>query len=244
MNFSQFYRACLPLTESRLRQRRDYLDDHAVRFWRTYRSCKRHLSPGARVLSIGAGSAYIETILATELNVSVTLFDFPEMLKVQESFNHAQGFQTIGGDITQYEAPKGDPSFDLILSSEVVEHVPEAPERHIARFRPHLKPGGVFVITTPNFGSFRNLMRFALQLPVLEDPALSFLPPSFLNEQYHRREYMPCEIESALGQCGLRRERVEFTMNAAARSARALVFAPFEAAIPRWRLTQIVTARG
>lgn len=244
MNFSQFYRACLPLTESRLRQRRDYLDDHAIRFWRTYRSCERYLSRGAQVLSIGAGSAYIETILATELKASVTLFDFPEMLQVQENFNRAQGFRTIGGNIAQYEASAGGGSFDLILSSEVVEHVPEAPERHIARFRPHLKPGGVFVITTPNFGSFRNLIRFALQLPVLEDPALAFLPPSFLNEQYHRREYMPCEIETALSQCGLRRERIEFTMNSTTRSARDLVFVPFEAAIPRWRATQIVTARG
>jgi 2-polyprenyl-3-methyl-5-hydroxy-6-metoxy-1,4-benzoquinol methylase len=182
--------------------------------------------------------------LASQLKCSVTIFDFPGMLAAQESFYQSQGFRAVGGDIAQYQATADAEPFDLILSSEIVEHIPEAPSRHIGRFRPHLKAGGVLVITTPNLGAFRNLVKFALQRAVLEKPEYSFLPPTFENEQYHRREYMPGEIRAALESCALRPERLEFSMNSVNRPTRDLVFMPFEKLVPRWRLTQIATARA
>ncbi len=244
MNFSEFYELCVPLTESRIRQKRNYFDDHAVRFYRTYLACARCLQPGKRVLSVGAGAAYVESVLVSQLQCSVTIFDFPGMITAQEKFYQSQGFRAVGMDIARYQATDDAEPFDLVLSSEIVEHIPEAPSRHIGRFRSHLKTGGALVITTPNFGSFRNLVRFALQRAVLEKPELSFLPSTFENEQYHRREYMTCEIRAALESCALRPERLDFSMNSANRSTKDLVFMPFEKLVPRWKMTQIATARA
>lgn len=52
-------------------------------------------------------------------------------------------------DITKIPAP--DASFDAILCSEVLEHVPE-PSRALDEFARLLKPGGVMILTAP-FGS-------------------------------------------------------------------------------------------
>jgi 2-polyprenyl-3-methyl-5-hydroxy-6-metoxy-1,4-benzoquinol methylase len=207
-----------------------------VRFHRTYLACERHVQPGARVLSIGAGGAYIEAVLASRRQARVTIFDFPGMLEAQSEYYRAHGFETVGVDLAQYDGSHAAEPFDVVLSSEVVEHIPEAPSRHVARFRPHLRRGGVLVITTPNLGNLRNLVKFALQRPVLEKPEFAFLPPAFENEQYHRRVYMADEMKAALERCDLRRERIEFSKD--------LPFLPFEAVVPRWRVTQISTARA
>jgi 2-polyprenyl-3-methyl-5-hydroxy-6-metoxy-1,4-benzoquinol methylase len=244
MNFNEFYRSCRLLYDSHSTHSDKYLNDHAARFYHTYMACERHLKPGARILSIGAGDAYIESILAKKLNVAVTIFEFPAMLDLQEAFYRGQGFAFTGVDIANYKAEDSAEKFDLILSSEVVEHNAEAPSCHIARFRAHLKKDGVFVITTPNFGSLRSLVKFALQWPVLEQPEFSFLPVCFENQRYHRREYMPVEITAALEKCNLRSERVDFSMNAQKKRLKDFIFLPFEAMIPRWRITQICSARA
>lgn len=244
MTFLEFYGHCLPLSAGRSRQAREYLDAHSTRFHQTYSSCARHLERGARVLSIGAGAAYVESVLAAKLRAEVTILDFPGMLAAQAERHAAAGFATIAANILEYEADAAAGGFDLILSSEVVEHVPEAPSRHFARFRPLLKPGGVFVVTTPNFANFRNILRFVLQKPVLEAPERSFAPVAFENEGYHRREYMPGEIVSALEANRLQVREIAYTMNAPPRVFRDYLFAPAERLVPRWRMTQIVSARA
>jgi SAM-dependent methyltransferase len=50
---------------------------------------------------------------------------------------------------TAYELPWPDNTFDLITSSMVFEHL-DAPQRCLNEARRVLKPGGVFVIATPN----------------------------------------------------------------------------------------------
>ena len=50
------------------------------------------------------------------------------------------------GDITQYRT---DEKFDVVVSSEVIEHVPDK-EAVFETLRQILKPGGFIIITTPN----------------------------------------------------------------------------------------------
>ncbi len=244
MNFQDFYEHCLPLSAGRTRQAREYLDAHATRFHRTYTTCARNLPVGARILSIGAGAAYVESVLTTVLNANVTIVDFPGMLAAQAAQHAAFGFDTIAANILEYEANQDLGRYDLVLSSEVVEHVPEAPSRHFSRFRPFLKAGGTFVVTTPNLANFRNIVRFILQKSVLEAPELSFAPVAFENEGYHRREYMPGEIVTALEANDMKVCDIRYTMNAPARVMRDYLFAPAERVVPRWRVTQIVSARA
>lgn len=69
-----------------------------------------------------------------------------------------EGLQSKGWDTTRIDLisditaiPEADASFDAILCSEVLEHVPE-PTHALDEFARLLKPGGVVILTAP-FGS-------------------------------------------------------------------------------------------
>ena len=68
--------------------------------------------------------------------------------------------------------PFGDQQFDLVLSSEVIEHMLE-PDKMIDEIVRVLKPGGNLIITTPNwrswFGLARKVGEFVLRRPVTSD---------------------------------------------------------------------------
>lgn len=53
-------------------------------------------------------------------------------------------------------APFGVPSFDAIYTVEVIEHL-YSPKRFVERVSAALRPGGVFVVTTPYWGYWKNL---------------------------------------------------------------------------------------
>ena len=59
--------------------------------------------------------------------------------------------------------PFGDNTFDWVVCSEVLEHVPER-EKMISEFARVLKPNGILILTTPNwinwYGIFRKLAEF------------------------------------------------------------------------------------
>lgn len=68
--------------------------------------------------------------------------------------------------------PFADGSFDLVLTSEVLEHILE-PENMLLEICRVLKPGGRCIITTPNWQSFFGLARWGaeaiLRRPVTSD---------------------------------------------------------------------------
>lgn len=58
-----------------------------------------------------------------------------------------------------HRLPFASDSFDIIICSEVIEHV-ENPHRMLAEFQTVLKEGGALVITTPNWLSLYGLARY------------------------------------------------------------------------------------
>ena len=96
------------------------------------KTAKEEIRPGSKILDIGAGS-----------------------IKYKKYFNNCefktQDFKQYGGidyvsDITKIPVP--DQSFDVIICTEVLEHVIR-PDLGIAEISRILKPGGIAYITTP-----------------------------------------------------------------------------------------------
>lgn len=114
------------------------------------------LSPGLRILDAGAGEQKYKP--------------WCEHLKyVSQDFGHydgegdGKGLQIgkwdyskldIGSDITRIPEPDG--SFDVVMCTEVFEHIPE-PIRAIKEFNRLLKNGGILILTAP----FCSLTHFA-----------------------------------------------------------------------------------
>lgn len=108
--------------------------------------------------------------------------------------------ETFTCDVDLFDAEKDifpypDEYFSTVLCCELIEHLPSDPMHMMAEINRILKPGGHFVVTTPNIASLRAL-RAALDgyhpgfFPAYIKPS----KPGEEVEARHAREYTPKEI--------------------------------------------------
>lgn len=114
------------------------------------------LPAGQRILDAGAGELRNKSLCAHLEYVSQ---DFGQY----DGVGDEKGLQTQRWDTRQVDLicditaiPQPDQSFDAILCSEVLEHLPE-PARALDEFSRLLKPGGKLILTAP----FASLVHFA-----------------------------------------------------------------------------------
>lgn len=94
---------------------------------------------GASVVALDAGRDEVEGVAAT----------FAAMVEVGELASGSLHANVVQGDALYLPFPDG--SFDRVICSEVLEHIPDdvAVMRELARV---LRPGGTMAITVPRFG--------------------------------------------------------------------------------------------
>lgn len=95
----------------------------------------RHVAPGARVLDVGAGALRVETVLTRDVGtIDYTSVD-PDPRRTS---THATLDQVEG-------------TFDVVVSLEVVEHIPpDDVGDWLAAVADRVAPGGVLFLSTPN----------------------------------------------------------------------------------------------
>ena len=113
------------------------------------------VGPGIRVLDVGCGNGYTCGEFL-RLGCTVVGVDLSEQGIVQARAAHPEGrFEVLAADdlLLQNlcEAP-----FDLVVSTEVVEHLYDPRSYAMGCFHA-LRPGGRFICTTPYHGYFKNL---------------------------------------------------------------------------------------
>lgn len=125
------------------------------RFFNVRRFSGRPAEAGLRILDVGCGNGYQLGPLAARHEV--------HGLDVSEANVRKAGEAGIKAVLHDVEArfPYGDAYFDVVVCSEILEHL-FFPGRVIGECARVLKPGGTFVVTVPNLYCFRN--RVALLL--------------------------------------------------------------------------------
>ena len=103
------------------------------------------LASGKRVLDAACGEGYGCVMLREAGAASVVGLDVDRA--VVEHVRRRHGIDAVEGDVR--ELPFEDASFDLVVSFETIEHMPD-PGRAIAEFRRVLTDEGQLVISTPN----------------------------------------------------------------------------------------------
>lgn len=100
------------------------------------------LLPGSRVLDLGAGSCPYRSLFS---HCEYRAQDFAQLQGAQLRYG---GYGAIDYVCDASAVPVGDASFDAVLCTEMLEHVPDpiAVIREIARI---LKPGGKLILTAP-----------------------------------------------------------------------------------------------
>jgi len=105
--------------------------------------------------------------------------------------------------------PYDDASFDTVLCGELIEHLFTDPMHLMCEVNRILKPGGHFVVTTPNIISYRALAAILGSYHPGFFTAYIRPNPSGDTDARHNREYTPGEIQHLLTSSGFEMVRLE-----------------------------------
>ncbi|HEX8923338.1 MAG TPA: class I SAM-dependent methyltransferase [Patescibacteria group bacterium] len=104
--------------------------------------------------------------------------------------------------------PYADNTFDLVLFTEVLEHLITDPTHLFNEINRILRPGGHLILTTPNVYRLQNIILLLLKKNIYFPVAQLKDSDSLSGSIYyrHNREYTPVEITSYLTKSGLKIE--------------------------------------
>jgi SAM-dependent methyltransferase len=116
----------------------------------------RNAPIGSRVLEGGCGLApYLALLEESGRHVVGVDFALKTLARVRRS---RPGTRLVGGDVSSL--PFGDGAFDIYISQGVVEHFESGPEAALAEAFRVLAPGGLLLISVPDFNPLRRLLMF------------------------------------------------------------------------------------
>lgn len=108
-----------------------------------------HLPVGARILEVGCGDGALSGVLGGKLGLAIAGVDTSEKgLALARRMFAERGLSGDFRHITGYDTGFPDASFDLVICSDVIEHVDD-PSAMLREIRRLLVAGGRLIITTP-----------------------------------------------------------------------------------------------
>ena len=187
----------------------DYFKNHARKLkvpWRLYHGpivsalgAALGSSLGPDVLNVGSGPFFeLDEVDATNRRITVCDID----ARAIEAAQRLHGEKLVRADVIEPNAPLpyADASFDLVVSMDVIEHVPNAQLapwlRELLRVT---RPGGLVFLTTPNYAS--------KGLVFLEQTALELIArgQGFSRKEMHPSKLTPETLYALLSDAGFDR---------------------------------------
>ena len=154
-------------------------------------------SPGVDVLNVGSGPFFeLDEVDARERRITICDVD-PRAVELAKELH---GGKLAGADVIEPGAPLPytNDRFDLVVSMDVVEHLPD-PSPWLAELFRVTKPGGMLFLTTPNYAS-RGLV-------TIENTALELIArmQGFSRKALHPSKLTPASLSALLEQSGWER---------------------------------------
>jgi 2-polyprenyl-6-hydroxyphenyl methylase/3-demethylubiquinone-9 3-methyltransferase len=158
---ADFLAHCVPLGDIGT----GYLRDHYARFVRTRQQLLLTWKPSrnARVLDVGAHWLHQAVLYAID-GFAITALDLPATLDLPEvrALANLHGIQLVSNPDLECPTALGsiaDDTFDIVLFTEIIEHLAFNPIRMWREIHRVMKPGARIVITTPNYYGLRSRTR-------------------------------------------------------------------------------------
>ena len=149
--------------------------DHLERY-----SFAKQYARGQRVLDIGCATGYGTACLADGADYTLGIDIHEGAIRYAKDHYEHPRCRFMKGDLP--EVLRGEASFDLVVSFEVIEHVPD-PVAFVGQIASTLKADGRVILSTPN----RDVSA----------------PAGGVSDPTHLREYTPEEFSSVLQEGGL-----------------------------------------
>ena len=167
----------------------------------------RESPPPADLVDLGAAPG-AQSIALARAGYRVTAVDLGEASDAWGGASEgtmASAFEQTGvglllWDLERTPYPLEDQSFDIVLLTEVLEHLRDYPLRALTEAHRILRPGGVLLLTTPNSASPQNRVRLALGRSV-HTPLRDWM--FGLPHARHAREYTTAELRELIEHAGL-----------------------------------------
>ncbi len=121
---------------------------------------------GMRVLEVGCGLGYFTRELLRFDPAKITALDISPTL-IKNLAASCPQVECVVADALDLDSALGNRQFDVVLSSEVIEHTPN-PSLAFAQMARHLGPGGRLVLSVPN-ARWKWLLRVVQKLGLRND---------------------------------------------------------------------------
>jgi len=141
-----------------------------------------------RLLEVGAGTGgFVRVALARGWKADATEISSSGLQALRET-----GANVFAGDVLAAGYASGE--FDLVASFEVLEHLP-SPLGHLREFWRITRPGGLLVLSTPNFGGLTRRC-LGLRWRVIDPEHLGYFTPRSLEQVLRRVGYEGVRVSS------------------------------------------------
>ena len=221
-----------------------YCDDKEEYFAELLGRVRDTVSPDDRVLEIGSVPCQF-TLLLDCAGIDVTGIDVdPERVApVIDRYD----LDVRRCDVERDELPVESDSVDVVLATELLEHLRIDPLHALREFRRVLRPDGVLYLVTPNQYEIGSIWQFLRGRGAISHAHYEFSKLERLGHMGHVREYAPADVRELLREKGFRIEHHEFS-NFAERTAPhrpvlGRVAELVQEAVPWTRRLQIVAAK-
>ena len=154
-----------------------------------------------KVLDVGAGGGFISIILKDKLGFDVDATDLNRNVFLFGENFEKNGILYQPCDLTREQLPYPSEYYDVVIFSEVLEHLYCNPLKPLSEIARCLKEKGYLIITTPNVASLENIGKLILGNNILPPTNNSWLHASTATP--HVRMYTVNEIRSLLNEVGL-----------------------------------------
>jgi 2-polyprenyl-3-methyl-5-hydroxy-6-metoxy-1,4-benzoquinol methylase len=149
-----------------------YLDQHINRFVEILRmivEMKPIDEKTLRILDVGAGVGFLSILLKVKYGYQVEAVDLKESVLFWEARFKKYGIPLKWCDITIEPLPYPAASFDVVIFSEVLEHLVASPIHALTEVKRVLKYNGTVILTTPNICRLANIGRLIIGTNILPD---------------------------------------------------------------------------
>jgi SAM-dependent methyltransferase len=165
-----------------------------------------------RALELGSPPFHITLLMNKLRNYDLQLSAYPsderrELVQEVESPEYGERHRFVCAcfDAETERFPFDDDSFDLVIWSEVIEHLTKDPVHTLGQIHRVLKPGGCVVISTPNSSRADNVIALARGHNIYDPYHLG----AVLGGSRHSREYTYQELTDLVKGCGFAVDRAE-----------------------------------